>query len=108
MEAGDADVFFTPELKDKATIDGSANLKSVPSLMNDSGYILYLNNNRFPMNDQNIRLAAQYALDRDTYFQAFLSGLGKRTPAPGPKHTGRTIRSTTLLSITIWTRPGNI
>lgn len=85
MEAGDADVFFTPELKDKATIDGSANLKSVPSLMNDSGYILYLNNNRFPMNDQNIRLAAQYALDRDTYFQAFLSGLGEKNTSPWTK-----------------------
>ncbi|MCA9860652.1 MAG: ABC transporter substrate-binding protein [Thermomicrobiales bacterium] len=78
MQAGDADVFFTPELKDKETIENDASLRSVPSLMNDSGYILYLNNNRFPMNDQNIRLAAQYALDRETYFQAFLSGLGEK------------------------------
>lgn len=85
MQAGDADVFFTPELKDKATIDNDANLRSVASLMNDSGYILYLNNNRFPMNDQNLRLAVQYALDRDTYFQAFLSGLGEKNTSPWTK-----------------------
>jgi len=85
MEAGDAQVFFTPELKDKATVDGAENLKSVPSLMNDSGYILYLNNNRLPMNDQNIRLAVQHALDRDTYFQAFLGGLGEKNTSPWTK-----------------------
>ena len=85
MQAGDADVFFTPELKDKATIDGDPNLKSIPSLLNDSGYILYLNNGAVPMNDQNIRLAAPYALDRTTYFQAFLAGQGEKNTSPWTK-----------------------
>lgn len=82
MEAGDAEVFFTPELKDKALIDGNAALKSAPSLLNDAGYILYLNNNRPPMNDQNLRLAASYALDRQTFFDAFLSGQGSKNTSP--------------------------
>lgn len=82
MQAGDADVFFTPELKDKPTIDDDPNLKSIPSLMSDSGYILYLNNGRGPMSDQNIRLAAQYALDRTTFFQAFLGGQGEKNTSP--------------------------
>ncbi len=82
MEAGDAEVFFTPELKDKAAIDGNATLKSAPSLLNDAGYILYLNNNRLPMSDQNLRLAASYALDRRTFFEAFLSGQGQKNTSP--------------------------
>jgi peptide/nickel transport system substrate-binding protein len=82
LEAGDAEVFFTPELKDKALIDGDPALASAPSLLNDAGYILYLNNNRPPMNDQNVRLAASYALDRRTFFEAFLSGQGQKNPSP--------------------------
>jgi peptide/nickel transport system substrate-binding protein len=82
MEAGDADVFFTPELKDKEIIDANENLRSVPSLLNDSGYILYVNNNRAPMNDQNIRLAVAHALDRQTFFDAFLSGQGQKNTSP--------------------------
>jgi len=82
MEAGDADLFFTPELKDKATIDGNANLKSVSTLLGDSGYILYINNSRPPMSDQNIRLAVSHALDRRTYFEAFLEGLGEKNTSP--------------------------
>jgi len=82
MEAGDAEVFFTPELKDKAAIDGNAALKSAPSLLNDAGYILYLNNNRMPMSDQNLRLAASYALDRRTFFEAFLSAQGQKNTSP--------------------------
>lgn len=82
MEAGDAEVFFTPELKDKAAIDESETLKAAVSLLNDSGYILYLNNNRPPMSDQNLRLAASYALDRQTFFEAFLSGQGAKNPSP--------------------------
>jgi peptide/nickel transport system substrate-binding protein len=82
MEAGDADVFFTPELKDKETIDGNASLKSIPSLQNDSGYVLYINNSRPPLDDQNLRLAVSYALDRRTYFEAFLSGQGSKNTSP--------------------------
>lgn len=82
MEAGDADVFITPELKDKALIDGNENLKSAASLSNDSGYILYMNQNRAPMNDQNLRLAVSYALDRRTFFEAFLSGQGQKNTSP--------------------------
>jgi ABC-type transport system substrate-binding protein len=82
MEAGDAEVFFTPELKDKAQIDQNPKLKSVPSLQNDSGYILYVNNSRAPMSDQNLRLAVSYALDRRTYFEAFLSGQGAKNTSP--------------------------
>jgi peptide/nickel transport system substrate-binding protein len=74
MEAGDADVFMTPELKDKEVIDGDDKLKSAVCLVNDLGYVLYLNNSRFPMNDQNIRLAVQHGLDRQTFFDAFLTG----------------------------------
>ena len=81
MEAGDAEVFFTPELKDKETIDGNAELKSVPSLQNDAGYILYVNHNRV-LADQNLRLAVAYALDRPTYFEAFLSGQGSKNTSP--------------------------
>jgi len=82
LQAGDADVVFTPELKDKATVDGDAKLKSVASLLNDSGYVLYVNHNRAPMNDQNIRLAVAYALDRATFFSAFLSGQGTKNTSP--------------------------
>jgi peptide/nickel transport system substrate-binding protein len=82
MEAGDADVFFTPELKDKETIDANDKLKSVPSLQNDSGYVCYLNHARPPMDDQNIRQAVSYALDRRTYFEAFLSGQGSKNTSP--------------------------
>ncbi len=82
METGDADVLFTPELKDKAIIDGNENLRSVPSLLNDSGYILYMNHNRAPMSDQNIRLAVSHSLDRRTFFEAFLSGQGAKNTSP--------------------------
>ena len=82
MQAGDADVFMTPELKDKETIDSDPNLKSVVALLNDLGYILYVNNSRAPMNDQNLRLAASYALDRQTYFDAFLAGQGIKNTSP--------------------------
>ena len=37
MEAGDADVFFTPEFKDKELIDRNASLKSVASLRTTPG-----------------------------------------------------------------------
>src|SRR5215211_2405285 len=82
MEAGDAEVFITPDYKDKETIDGNPNLKTVASVLNDSGYILYVNHSRPPMNDQNIRLAASYALDRQTYFDAFFSGQGTKNTSP--------------------------
>lgn len=82
MEAGDAEIFFTPELKDKETIDGNTALKSVPSLQNDSGYICYVNNSKAPMDDVNVRLAVSYALDRVTYFEAFLSGQGSKNTSP--------------------------
>ncbi len=82
MEAGDAEVFFTPELKDKEIIDSNERLKSAPSLVNDAGYIMYINHNRAPMNDQNIRLACQYALDRRTFFEAFISGQGAKNTSP--------------------------
>ncbi|MGI8477543.1 MAG: ABC transporter substrate-binding protein [Thermomicrobiales bacterium] len=85
MEAGDADVFFTPELKDKKTIDGDAKLASIPSLLNDSGYVMYVNHNRAPMNDQNVRLAVMYAIDRQTYFDAFLAGQGVKNTSPWSK-----------------------
>ncbi len=82
LQAGDADVFMTPELKDKETIDSDPNLKSVVALLNDLGYILYVNNSRAPMNDQNLRLAASYALDRQAYFDAFLAGQGMKNTSP--------------------------
>lgn len=81
MEAGDADLLFTPELKDKATIDANPNLKSAPSLQSDSGYIQYVNHNRI-LADQNLRLALAYALDRPTIFEAFLSGQGAKNTSP--------------------------
>lgn len=37
MEAGDADVFFTPELKDKEVIEGNAKLKAAVSLTTWAG-----------------------------------------------------------------------
>ncbi len=85
MEAGDAEVFFTPELKDKETIDGDASLKSVISLLNDAGYVMYMNNSRPPMNSQSLRAACSYALDRRTYFEAFLSSQGEKNTSPWAK-----------------------
>ncbi|MEA2584570.1 MAG: peptide/nickel transport system substrate-binding protein, partial [Thermomicrobiales bacterium] len=85
MEAGDAELFFTPDYKDKETIDGNPNLRTVPSVLNDSGYILYVNNSRPPMSDQNVRLAAAYALDRQTYFDAFFSSQGTKNTSPWTK-----------------------
>jgi len=82
MEAGDADVFFTPEVKEKANIEGNPRLKLVASLQPDEGHILYINNNRAPMNDQNIRLAASYALDRRTFHSAFLDNYGEKNTSP--------------------------
>jgi peptide/nickel transport system substrate-binding protein len=82
MEAGDADVFFTPEVKEKANIEGNPRLKLVASLLPDEGHILYINNNRAPMNDQNIRLAASYALDRRTFHSAFLGNYGEKNTSP--------------------------
>jgi peptide/nickel transport system substrate-binding protein len=82
MEAGDADVFFTPEVKEKANIEGNSRLKLVASLLPDEGHILYINNNRAPMNDQNIRLAASYALDRRTFHSAFLGNYGEKNTSP--------------------------
>jgi peptide/nickel transport system substrate-binding protein len=85
MQAGDADVFMTPELKDKELIDGDEKLKSADTLLNDLGYILYINNSRAPMNDVNVRLALQHAVDRQTYFDAFLAGQGTANPSPWEK-----------------------
>ncbi len=82
MEAGDADVFFTPEVKEKATIEGNPDLKLVAALLPDEGHILYINNSRAPMNDQNIRLAASYALDRRTFHSAFLGNYGEKNTSP--------------------------
>ena len=82
MEAGDADVFFTPELKDKEVIEGNAQLKAAVSLQNDMGWVMYLNNSRAPLNDQNIRLAVAYAVDRRTYFEAFQAGQGAKNTSP--------------------------
>ena len=82
MEAGDADVFFTPEVKEKGTIESNPKLKLVASLLPDEGHILYVNNNRAPMNDQNIRLAASYALDRRTFHSAFLGNYGEKNTSP--------------------------
>jgi len=82
MEAGDADVFFTPEVKEKGTIESNPSLKLVASLLPDEGHILYVNNNRAPMNDQNIRLAASYALDRRTFHSAFLDNYGEKNTSP--------------------------
>jgi ABC-type transport system substrate-binding protein len=82
MEAGDADVFFTPEVKEKATIESNPSLKLVAALLPDEGHILYVNNNRAPMNDQNIRLAASYALDRRTFHSAFLGNYGEKNTSP--------------------------
>ena len=86
MEAGGADVMFTPELKEKQRIDANPNLRSVVSVMNDSGYILYLNNNRPPMNNQQLRLAVSYALDRHAYFKSpTLAGQGEKNTSPWTK-----------------------
>jgi peptide/nickel transport system substrate-binding protein len=82
MEAGDADVFFTPEVKEKTNIEDNPRLKLVASLLPDEGHILYINNNRAPMNDQNIRLAASYALDRRTFHSAFLDNYGEKNTSP--------------------------
>ena len=82
MEAGDAEIFITPDYKDKETIDNNPNLRTVASVLNDSGYILYVNQSRAPMSDQNLRLAASYALDRQTYFDAFFSGQGTKNTSP--------------------------
>jgi peptide/nickel transport system substrate-binding protein len=85
LEAGDADVFFTPELKDKAAIEANPKLRAIASVLNDAGYILYINNGRAPTNDVNVRLACAYGLDRATYFQAFLSGQGSKNTSPWSK-----------------------
>lgn len=83
IEAGEADLSFAPELKEKASLDDNPQLKTVPSVLNDSGYILYLNNGRGPMSDQNLRLAVSYALDRDAYFQGpTLAGQGVKNTSP--------------------------
>jgi peptide/nickel transport system substrate-binding protein len=83
MEAGDADLHFTPELREKARIDQNQNLAAVPSVLNDAGYILYVNNNRPPMSNQQVRLAASYALDRNAYFQSpTLAGQGTKNTSP--------------------------
>lgn len=86
LQAGDADVLMTPELKEKETIDGDPNLKSAVCLLNDLGYVLYVNNSRAPMNDVNIRLGVSYALDRQTFFDAFLpGGNGQKNTSPWEK-----------------------
>lgn len=86
MEAGDAHVMFTPELKEKARIDANPNLRSVVSVLNDSGYILYLNNSRPPMDNLHLRLAASYALDRRAYFKSpTLAGQGEKNTSPWTK-----------------------
>ena len=106
MEAGDADVFFTPEVKDKATIESNPSLKLVPHCCLTRATSSTSITIAPPMNDQNIRLAASYALDRRTFHSAFLGNTGKRTPAPGRPRTGRTTRSTTRPSSTTSTGRG--
>jgi peptide/nickel transport system substrate-binding protein len=85
MEAGDADVFFTPEVKEKGTIEANPALKLVSSLLPDEGHVLYINNSRPPMSDQNLRLAASYALDRRTFHSAFLGNYGEKNTSPWTK-----------------------
>lgn len=82
MEAGAADVMFNPQLKDLARIEADKQLVAARSPYRDSGYILYLNNSRPPMNNQQLRLAASYALDRNTYFKAFLANQGQKNTSP--------------------------
>ena len=81
MQAGDADVFFTPELKDKATIDGDPNLKSIASLLNDRATS---STQQLPGSDERPEYppGGAYALDRPTYFHAFLAGPGREEHQP--------------------------
>jgi ABC-type transport system substrate-binding protein len=86
IEAGDADVMFSPALKDMADFKSNPDLAAVEAVVNDLGYGIYLNNSRAPMSDQNIRLASSYALDRDSYFQSpTIAGGGTPNPSPWGK-----------------------
>ncbi len=86
IKAGDADVMFSPALKDMASFKSTSDLAVVEAVVNDLGYSIYLNNSRAPMNDQNVRLAASYALDRDSYFQSpTIAGGGTPNPSPWNK-----------------------
>ncbi|MEA2514286.1 MAG: peptide/nickel transport system substrate-binding protein [Thermomicrobiales bacterium] len=85
MESQAADVMFSVELKDISRLEGNSSVAVVPSLFNDAGDILYINNNRAPLNNQQLRLAVSHALDRDTYYREFMAGLGARSTSPWVK-----------------------
>ncbi|GEM_PF-516025 len=87
METKGADVMFSLELKDIPRIESNPDLVVQRSKFNDNGDILYVNNNRPPMNNQNLRLAVSYALDRQTFVTQFLAGYGSRNTSPwDPQH----------------------
>jgi peptide/nickel transport system substrate-binding protein len=82
MQAGSADVMFSLEFKDVARAESITSLVVAKNPINDTGHILYLNNNRAPMSNQQLRLALSYAFDRDTFHKQFLGGNGQRNTSP--------------------------
>ncbi len=82
METGEADVMFNLPLKDISRVESNPNLTVQPDVIHDVGDILYINNSRAPLNNQELRLMVSYALDRATFFKAFLGGHGSKNTSP--------------------------
>lgn len=85
METQAADVMFTLPLKDVARAEGNDALAVLFGPFPNTGDILYVNNNRAPMNNVDLRLAVSYAVDRETFFKTFLNGYGGKNTSPWVK-----------------------
>jgi ABC-type transport system substrate-binding protein len=80
-----ADVMFSLELKDIDRIKSTKGLAVLQSPFKDRGDIMYMNNARAPLSDQNLRLAVASTVDRATFIKQFLAGFGNVNTSPWDK-----------------------
>jgi peptide/nickel transport system substrate-binding protein len=80
-----ADVMFSLELKDIDRIKSTKGLAVLQSPFEDRGDIMYMNNARAPLSDQNLRLAVASTVDRATFIKQFLAGFGNVNTSPWDK-----------------------
>ena len=88
LRTGEADLITSVSPQQVADIDGQPGIK-VTKLPSQSFLVLIMNSGRPPFNDQRVRQAMNFAIDKEAIIKTLLGGNGTVLPAPaGPAHEG--------------------
>ena len=87
LEAGAADAFMNPPVRDAARLQKDARFTLLVNKASGITYILAFNTLRRPLDDKRVRQAINYGIDRKRFAETVLLGLDAPQTLPWPPHS---------------------